>query len=65
MATKAYCVKCKKKDQPMVGEKLIWFKVKSGKRPAMQGTCPDCGTKMTRILSKEQAEQAEKAEKAK
>ena len=55
MATKAYCEKCKASKE-MTGEKLVWFKVKGGKRPAMQGICPKCGTKMTRILSKEQAE---------
>lgn len=50
--TQAYCVKCKKK-QNMKGEKEVTFKAKGGgKRSALSGTCPECGTKMFRILGK-------------
>jgi Zn finger protein HypA/HybF involved in hydrogenase expression len=52
MATTAYCVKCKKK-QEMKDEKEIQMKGKSGvKRRALTGVCPVCGTKMFRILGK-------------
>jgi RNase P subunit RPR2 len=52
MATEAYCVKCKKK-QMMLNEKEVEMKGKGGaKRRAMTGTCPECGTKMFRILGK-------------
>ena len=50
---KAYCVKCKKK-QEMENAKEIAMKGKGGtKRRAATGTCPDCGTKMFRILAKD------------
>ena len=50
---KAYCVKCKKK-QEMESAKEIAMKGKGGtKRRAATGTCPDCGTKMFRILPKD------------
>ena len=45
MATQAYCVKCKAKRE-MKGEKQVTMK---NGRPAMQGTCPVCGTKMFKI----------------
>jgi hypothetical protein len=45
MATEAFCVKCKAK-KTMKDEQQI--KMKNGK-PATQGACPDCGTKMFRI----------------
>jgi Zn finger protein HypA/HybF involved in hydrogenase expression len=52
MATTAYCVKCKKK-QEMQNAKEITMKGKGGtKRRAMKGECPKCGTKMFRILGK-------------
>ena len=52
MATEGYCVKCKKK-QNMQGEKEVEMKGKGGtKRRAMTGTCPECGTKMFRLLGK-------------
>jgi hypothetical protein len=41
----AYCVKCKNKKE-MKNAKAI--KMKNDK-PATQGTCPNCGTKMFRI----------------
>ncbi len=43
----AYCVKCKTK-KAFTGEIKI---SESGRRMA-QGTCPDCGTKLNRILGK-------------
>lgn len=46
----AYCVKCREKREIKDG-KEIEMKGKGGaKRRAMKGTCPDCGTKMFRIL---------------
>ena len=41
----AYCVKCKAKKE-MKNAKAITMK---NKKPATQGTCPTCGTKMFRI----------------
>ena len=41
-----YCVKCKEKNVEMKDAKKITMK--NGK-PATQGTCPKCGTKMFRI----------------
>ncbi len=41
----AYCVKCRK-SVSMKNEKSV--KLKNG-RPAMQGVCPICGTKVFRI----------------
>ncbi len=40
-----YCVKCKSKKE-MKGPKAVTMK--NGK-PATQGSCPTCGTKMFRI----------------
>jgi DNA polymerase II large subunit len=48
MATTAYCVKCKEKRE-MAEEKEVEMK---GRRMAMEGKCPVCGTKMFRILGK-------------
>ena len=45
MATEAYCVKCRAKKK-MKDESAVTMK--NGK-PATQGTCPDCGTKMFKI----------------
>jgi len=44
MAT-AYCMKCRKKVE-IKGAKQITLK---NGRPAMQGSCPTCGTKVFRI----------------
>ena len=50
--TIAYCVKCRAKRE-MEGPKEVTMKGKGGtKRRAMTGTCPECGTKMFRILGK-------------
>jgi hypothetical protein len=45
MATEGYCVKCKTK-RTMKDDRRITMK--NGK-PATQGTCPVCGTKMFKI----------------
>lgn len=45
LATQAYCVKCKAKRE-MKGEKQVTMK---NGRPAVQGICPVCGTKMFKI----------------
>ena len=41
----AYCVKCKKKVE-ISNAKNVTLK---NKRPAVQGVCPKCGTKVFRI----------------
>ena len=46
----AYCMKCRQKR--MFDGQVV--ELKNG-RPAAQGTCPVCGTKLTRILSKAEA----------
>jgi Zn finger protein HypA/HybF involved in hydrogenase expression len=45
MATEAYCVKCREK-RAMKDEQAVTMK--NGK-PATQGVCPVCGTKMFKI----------------
>jgi hypothetical protein len=46
MATyEGYCVKCKEKRQ-FEGQEVTL----ANGRPAAQGTCPVCGTKMNRML---------------
>jgi len=49
-AIMAYCVKCRTKRE-MKDPKAITMK---NERSAVQGVCPSCGTKMFRILGKEQ-----------
>lgn len=46
----AYCVKCKEK-RDFTGEVKV---SESGRRMA-QGTCPVCGTKLTKIMSMDAA----------
>ncbi|MDP2949277.1 MAG: DUF5679 domain-containing protein [Chloroflexota bacterium] len=41
----AYCLKCRKKQEMRNPQQVT---LKNG-RPATQGTCPVCGTKMYRI----------------
>jgi DNA-directed RNA polymerase subunit RPC12/RpoP len=41
----AYCVKCRKKVEMKDAQKVT---MKNGK-PAMQGVCPNCGTKVFKI----------------
>jgi hypothetical protein len=43
--TTAYCVKCKDKRDMKDPQEIT---MKNG-RPATQGTCPECGTKMFKI----------------
>jgi len=43
--TDGYCMKCRKKVQIKDAKKI---KMKNGK-PATQGSCPKCGTKVFRI----------------
>lgn len=42
----AYCVKCKAKREMKDAQKIT---MKNG-RPAIQGTCVECGTKIGRIV---------------
>ncbi|GCE16074.1 DUF5679 domain-containing protein [Tengunoibacter tsumagoiensis] len=51
MADVAYCVKCKEKRDMKDAHQIT---MKNGK-PALQGTCSVCGTKLTRILSSQKA----------
>ncbi|GER89630.1 MULTISPECIES: DUF5679 domain-containing protein [Dictyobacter] len=51
MADIAYCVKCKEKRDMKEAHQIT---MKNGK-PALQGTCVVCGTKLTRILSSQKA----------
>jgi RNase P subunit RPR2 len=43
-----YCVKCKEKREIKDAQEIT---MKNGK-PAVQGTCPTCGTKMFKIGAK-------------
>ncbi len=45
----AYCVKCKVKRDMRGAQQVV---LKNG-RPAMQGTCPVCGTKLMRFVKKD------------
>lgn len=47
MEFEAYCVKCRKKQKVKSGT----VKEASNGRKMAQGTCPVCGTKVTRFLS--------------
>ncbi len=49
MADIAYCVKCKEKREMKDPHHIT---MKNG-RPALQGLCPVCGTKLNRILPSE------------
>ena len=51
----AYCVKCKKKGQLMKDAKIT--KTSRGGFMA-KGKCPDCGTTMCAMMSKDNAEKA-------
>ena len=52
MATEAYCVKCREKREMKDEEEVT---MKNG-RPAVQGICPVCGTKLFRIKSTKKAD---------
>jgi len=43
--SQAYCVKCKKKVEILSPKQIIM----KNKRPAIQGLCPKCRTKVFRI----------------
>ena len=47
-----YCVKCKKTREM----KDVTYTTASNGRTMAKGTCPVCGTKMNKFLSKEDAE---------
>ena len=47
----AYCVKCKAKKEIAKAQEVT---MKNG-RPAIQGVCPDCGTKLFRIMGGKKA----------
>ena len=49
--TEARCMKCKKQVE-IKGATETSFKGKAGEMAAMTGTCPDCGTKVFRIMGK-------------
>ncbi len=49
MDFEAYCVKCRQKRTIKGGE----VKQTANGRKMAQGTCPTCGTKVTRFLSEE------------
>jgi NAD-dependent SIR2 family protein deacetylase len=51
MATEAYCVKCREKRE-MKDEKEVTMK---NGRPALEGVCPECGTKLFRLQSTKKA----------
>jgi ssDNA-binding Zn-finger/Zn-ribbon topoisomerase 1 len=51
MATEAYCVKCREKRE-MKDEKEVTMK---NGRPALEGICPVCGTKLFRLKSTKKA----------
>ncbi len=59
---KAYCVKCKKKGQEMQGP--VISQTSRGGFMA-KGKCPDCGTTMSAIMSKDNAEKSVESGEAK
>ena len=58
----AYCVKCKKKGQKMNDPVIV--KTSRGGYMA-KGKCPDCGTSMCAMMSKDNAEKAMESGEAK
>jgi hypothetical protein len=55
-----YCLKCREKREMQDPQEVT---LKNG-RPAMQGTCPVCGTKITVIGGKKAAEKVAAADKS-
>jgi hypothetical protein len=55
-----YCLKCREKREIQDPQEVT---LKNG-RPAIQGTCPHCGTKITVIGGKKAAEKIEGADKS-
>ncbi len=58
----AYCVKCKKKGQTMK-DSVVNQTAKGGFMA--KGKCPDCGTTMCAMMSKDKAEKAIESGEAK
>jgi hypothetical protein len=58
----AYCVKCKKKGQKMKDPVIV--RTKRGGFMS-KGKCPDCGTTMCAMMSKDNAEKAIESGEAK
>lgn len=52
MAITAYCVKCKDKREMKDEEEIVMKGKGKVKRRAMRGVCPECGTRIFRILGK-------------
>lgn len=50
----AFCPKCRDRRE-MIGRKTVTF---SNGRPAVQGTCAVCGTRMARIVTRGEAAEA-------
>ena len=48
MAVDAYCMKCRTKREIKNAKQVT---LKNG-RPAMEGTCPVCGTKVVKLVGK-------------
>jgi len=46
--TSVYCVKCKAKKEV---DNMVEVTVQKTGRPALTGTCPDCGTKVFKFVS--------------
>lgn len=59
---KGYCVKCKEKGRDM---KDVSIKQTSRGGYMAQGTCTSCGTKMSAMMSKDNAEKAIESGEAK
>jgi hypothetical protein len=62
-----YCVKCGRKDKAKgKNKKMKNVKIEQTARGGYiaKGTCPDCGTKMCAMMSKENAEKAIEAGEA-
>lgn len=62
MTITGYCVKCKAKDREMKNPSI---KQTSRGGYMAQGSCAVCGTKMSAMMSKENAEKAMKSGEAK
>lgn len=57
MKFEAYCMKCKKMVE-IQNPKII---TRKNGRKAVEGTCPYCGSKVSKFISAEEAEKLEKA----
>ncbi|MCL6494518.1 MAG: DUF5679 domain-containing protein [Ignavibacterium sp.] len=49
--TQAFCMRCKKKVEA-VDERMIELDTKKGKKKAIKGKCPICGTTVFKIVGK-------------